>query len=96
MKGNLGVCFLVGKERERCKGAVVCSAGLGMPLCWGVGATRRKNRQKVTGEAAGARNSKQGIMGRLWEEENIHKQKGAIFCCNRCNKCVCISVVGTG
>lgn len=35
-------------------------------------------------------------MGRLWEEESIHKQKGAIFCCIRRNQCVYISVVGTG
>lgn len=28
VKGNLGMCFLVGKEMEWCKGTVVCSAEL--------------------------------------------------------------------
>lgn len=45
VRGNLGVCFLVGKERKWCKGAVVCSAEWGMPLYWGIGVTQGKNRQ---------------------------------------------------
>lgn len=32
VKGNLGARFSAGKEREWCKGAVVCSAELGMPF----------------------------------------------------------------
>lgn len=53
VKGNLGVSFLAGKEREWCKGAVVCSAELGMPFTGEWEQHRDRTGSKLQGKQLG-------------------------------------------